>query len=484
MKKNKITDFQLIVTAALKKEIPKNWLESHDVPVHSLAALKSGALEQATGQSRGMIVIITGVGPGASEHAALWIRDNLTPLFVINIGTCGLTDKSSSLSSWMLPDLVSDAENTITLDTRLPIPYLNGIAKTVSLISVEKPVFGNLPASLSRYDAIDMECYAQANVFKDTAVSFHCLKFSTDYSDHNTIDNFNINITKFHEAFKSLFSFIIHESPGITAVVPVYNREHTIRQAIDSILSQSCPPEEIIVVDDCSSDNTRNILQSYGNRISPIYLPKNKGPAHARNEGVKHAKTDWIAFMDSDDYWEKKKLADQIRFITKHPFYQIIQSEEKWIRKGVRVNPCKHHKKPEGWIFDVSIERCLVSPSTVLLKKSLFDKFGGFDEDLPVCEDYDLWLKIARRHPVGLEPGLNVTKHGGHKDQLSAKYPAMDRFRVRALTGILKSESDPAYRQIISKVLKKKLNILIDGYIKRDKTGDAENCRKILKSLN
>jgi glycosyltransferase involved in cell wall biosynthesis/nucleoside phosphorylase len=484
MKRNKISDIQLIITAALKKEIPKNWLESHDVPVHSLAALKSGALQQATGPSRGMLVIITGVGPGASEDAALWIRETMTPLFVVNIGTCGVTDKNSPLSSWIMPGLVSDKDNTITLDPRLPLPYQNVITKINSLISVENPVPGKLPASFSKHDAIDMECYAQAKVFNDSTISFHCLKFSTDYSDHNTLVDFNRNISKFSEAFKSLFSFITRGVPGITAVVPVYNREQTVMQAIDSILSQSCPPEEIIVVDDCSNDGTGKILEIYGSKITPISLSKNMGPAHARNEGVKHAKTEWIAFMDSDDYWEKKKLEDQIRFIMKYPFYQILQSEEKWVRKGVRVNPCKHHKKPEGWIFDVSLERCLVSPSAVLLKKSLFDRYGGFDEELPVCEDYDLWLKISRHHPVGLEPVFNVIKRGGHKDQLSTKYPAMDRFRVSALTGILKSESNPVYRKIITSVLKMKLNILIKGYTKRDNTQDAEKCRGILKSIN
>jgi glycosyltransferase involved in cell wall biosynthesis len=484
MKRFKISDIQLVITVSLKKEIPKNWLESHDVPVHSLAALKSGALQQATVPPRGMVVIITGVGPAASEDAALWIRDTLDPLFVVNIGTCGLTDKSVPLCSWIIPGVVTDSDRTIAIDPRLPLPDLININKINSLISVEKPVLGELPISFSKHDALDMECYAQAKVFNNTTISFHCLKFSTDYSDHNTFKHFNSNINKFHEAFKNLFSFIIQKSPNITVIVPVYNRAATVRRALDSILSQSCPPEEIIVVDDCSTDGTRKILQSYENRIIPINLPENMGPAHARNEGVKHAKTEWISFLDSDDCWEKRKLEAQRRFIEKYPFYQILQSEEKWIRKGMRVNPCNHHKKPEGWIFDVSLERCLVSPSAVLLKKSLFDRYQGFDDNLPVCEDYDLWLKISRHHPVGLEPGLNVIKYGGHKDQLSTRYPAMDRFRVRTLTGILKSESDHAHREIIIEVLKKKLNILIDGYTKRNNMLEAEKCRELLTSIN
>ncbi len=484
MNKNRISDIQLVVTVALKKELPRNWLDAHNVPVYSLAELKSGALRQATGPSKGMLVLVTGVGPRASEDGAIWIRDNLAPLYVLNIGTCGITDKSSALCSWVMPGLVSHKDKSIILDRRLPLPNLHNITEVDSLISIEKPVLGDLAALFRRHDAIDMECYWQAEVFNVSDISFHCLKFSSDYSDHNTFDHFNSNIRNFHEAFKNLFSFIIEASPTITVILPVYNREQTIRRALDSILFQSCPPEEIIVVDDCSTDGTGKILQSYGNNITTIPLSENMGPAHARNEGVKQAKTDWIAFMDSDDCWEKKKLEDQIQFITKYPFYQIIQSEEKWIRKGVRVNPHKHHKKPEGWVFDLSLERCLVSPSAVLLKKSLFNTFGGFDEGLPVCEDYDLWLKISRFHPVGLEPGLNVIKHGGHKDQLSYRYPAMDRFRVKALAGILKNESNPDFNRQITKVLKRKLHILIDGYTKRDRIQDAETCREMLESLN
>ncbi|MBI4683189.1 MAG: glycosyltransferase, partial [Nitrospirae bacterium] len=202
---------------------------------------------------------------------------------------------------------------------------------------------------------------------------------------------------------------------------------------LDSVLSQSCKPEEIIVVDDCSTDGTGDILDSYEDKITVVHLPQNSGPSKARNEGIKHARTEWLAFLDSDDYWEKDKLKDQVEYLRRCPFYEILQSEEVWIRNGKRVNACKHHKKPFGWIWQQSLERCLISPSGVLVKKSLLERYGSFDESLPVCEDYDLWLKISRHHPVGLETSLSVVKYGGHKGQLSHQYPAMDRFRVKSL---------------------------------------------------
>jgi glycosyltransferase involved in cell wall biosynthesis len=242
-------------------------------------------------------------------------------------------------------------------------------------------------------------------------------------------------------------------------------------------------PEEIVVVNDGSTDGTQEALKSYGDKLTCIFFPQRYGPSKARNEGIQHAKTDWVAFLDSDDSWKKNKLKDQVEYLRKYPFYQILQSEEIWIRNGVRVNPCKHHAKPEGWIWEQSLERCLVSPSGVLIKKTLLEKYGKFDEGLPVCEDYDMWLKISRHHPVGLEPSFSVIKYGGHEDQLSRKYPAMDRFRVQSLARLLKNELHPDFKKKIIYILEEKLKILIKGYEKREKWKDADKYKVMLESL-
>lgn len=487
MGNQKPSDIQLVITAALKKEIPKDWFEARGTSVLTLAALKAGALKQQTDLMTGILVVITGAGLGASEDAAHWICDNLTPLFVLNIGTCGINDTRYSQGKWFIPKHAAhEDEGLLELDTRLPVPCPEAAINVNSLLSVNKAVTGDAPADWKKHSLLDMECYAQAKVFHETGITFHCLKFGTDYSDANTRTDFDRNLALFREETKKLFGFLNTNPQGlqITTVIPVYNREHMIGRAIDSVLSQSYLPVEIIVVDDCSTDGTPDILKSYGDKIKIIRLTDNSGPSKARNEGIKHAGTEWIAFLDSDDSWEKDKLKNQVEYLTRYPFYRIMQSEEKWIRDGKRVNPCMHHKKPSGWIWEQSLERCLVSPSGVLLTKSLLERHGGFDERLPVCEDYDLWLRISRHLPVGLEPALSVIKYGGHKDQLSHKYPAMDRFRAKALVSLLNKELHPDFRRKIIHVLEKKLKILIKGYEKRQKAGDARDCRNILDSIN
>jgi len=484
--RKRTSDIHLVITAALHNEIPKDWFESCGVAVHTLAALKSGALKQRTGPGTGVLMVLTGAGLRASEEAACWIRDTLTPLFVLNIGTCGIIDKQCATGKWLLPKFAVDESGDIfELDTRLPVPCPEEVMNVNSLLSVTKAMSGNVPAKWKKHTLLDMECYSQAKVFHETGITFHCLKFGTDYSDSNTHSDFNKNLPLFREETKKLFGFLNTNSQGIqiTAVIPVFNRERMIRRAIDSVLSQSFMPEEIIVVDDCSTDGTSDILECYRDKIKVIRLPDNSGPSTARNEGIKHASTGWIAFLDSDDSWEKDKLKNQVAYLMKYPFYRIMQSEEKWIRNGKRVNPCMHHKKPFGWIWEQSLERCLVSPSGVLLAKALIERHGGFDEHLPVCEDYALWLKISRHQPAGLESGLSVIKYGGHTDQLSYKYQAMDRFRVKSLVNLLSEELHPDFRRKIIHVLEKKLRILIKGYEKREKSGDAQDCRNILDSI-
>lgn len=475
---------KLVVTVALKKEVPKKWFLERHIPVYSLAALNSGAGKGIKESFRGILVIITGAGLRASENAACWIRDNLSPHFVVNIGTCGLTDKGTPIGKWLQPCSVFDETGEeLMLDTRFPLPVNENIFKISSLLSVKNPEYSTLPSSWIRHSAIDQECYAQSKIFQQARIYFHCLKMGSDYSDSKTFYQFNKSLEQFNNSLKSLFSFLDNhmEPPRVSVIIPVYNRQHTIERAIDSVLNQSCTPEEVIVVDDGSTDKTPDIVKSYGDAVKGIYLSENRGVSRARNEGLKHALFDWIAFLDSDDIWQRDKFKKQAEYLKTYPFYEIIQSEEIWIRNGVRVNSCKHHKKLEGWIWEPSLYRCLISPSGVMVKKDLLERYGMFREDFPVCEDYDLWLKISRHHPVGLEPNCSVIKYGGHSDQLSRTYHAMDRYRVQTLVYLLKEEHLPVFREKIIHVISMKLDILIKGAQKRQYFQQAEKYIKTLE---
>ncbi|MEA3500414.1 MAG: glycosyltransferase, partial [Candidatus Marinimicrobia bacterium] len=213
----------------------------------------------------------------------------------------------------------------------------------------------------------------------------------------------------------------------ISVIIPVFNRENTISRAIDSVLNQTYKPLEIIVVDDGSTDKTDDILKSYSDKIKVIHQ-KNSGVSAARNNGIKNSVGKWIALLDSDDEWLPNKLQLEVDYINKNHRINILQTEEIWIRDGRRVNPKKYHKKISGDIFKKSLELCLVSPSAVIFKRSLFDEIGDFDEELPVCEDYDYWLRTSLKYHVGLVNKFGIKKYGGHSDQLSQKYWGMDRF--------------------------------------------------------
>jgi glycosyltransferase involved in cell wall biosynthesis len=260
--------------------------------------------------------------------------------------------------------------------------------------------------------------------------------------------------------------------PQVSVIIPTYNRAWVIKEAIDSVLAQDYAEFELIVVDDGSTDQTSDVLDTFGNVIK-VFSQKNKGVSAARNRGIAEASGNFIAFLDSDDLWHPQKLSSQIDFFKQTPDALICQTEEVWIRNGLRVNPKKRHKKPSGMIFKPSLKLCLVSPSAVMIRRRLFDRVGGFDETLPACEDYDLWLRISCRFPIHLIDTPLIVKRGGHDDQLS-KGAGLDKFRIKAIKKIIKSGllSEDQHRAAI-KTLKKKCAIYAAGCRKRGRTDEA-----------
>ena len=151
--------------------------------------------------------------------------------------------------------------------------------------------------------------------------------------------------------------------------------------------------------------------------------------------------------------------------------YRLIHTNEIWYKNNKFQNQHKKHEKSGGDIFQKSLQLCCISPSSVLIKKKVFDDIGLFDESLEVCEDYDFWLRFCCKYPVNFVDKKLTIKNGGHKDQLSKKYWGMDRFRVQALENLLRSSVlDEWQRQLTKSMLLKKIKILIQGARKRSNT--------------
>ena len=261
--------------------------------------------------------------------------------------------------------------------------------------------------------------------------------------------------------------------PLVSVIIPTYNRAAWVQEAAASVLAQTFRDYELLVVDDGSTDATLEALVSLGGRLKVLRQEQRLGVSAARNLGAAAAWGDWLAFLDSDDLWLPDKLARQVDYLRSHPHLVICQTEEIWIRNGVRVNPPQTHRKAGGDIFLQSLQRCSVSPSAVMLHRRLFTALGGFDETLPAAEDYDLWLRTAWRYPVGLAPEPLVIKRGGHPDQLS-RQRGLDRFRIRALVKLLQEPNLPeAYRQAAQSTLAQKCRIYAQGCEKRGKTAEA-----------
>lgn len=270
--------------------------------------------------------------------------------------------------------------------------------------------------------------------------------------------------------------------PAVSVVIPTYNRWPMVGSAVESVLAQSYRHFELIVVDDGSTDGTSTELAKFGSQLR-YFQQGRSGVAAARNLGVRHSRGGLISFLDSDDFWRPDKLKIQVHFMESSAEVQICQTEELWIRNGVRVNPKIKHRKPSGDIFDRSLSLCLVSPSAVMMTRELFDRSGGFDESLPVCEDYDLWLRIARDYPVPLIEQPLVVKRGGHADQLSHSIWGMDRYRVTALQKLLRSGLAGDRRAAVVRALQNKVAVLAQGARKRGKAAEAERYHAMLSEF-
>ena len=266
----------------------------------------------------------------------------------------------------------------------------------------------------------------------------------------------------------------------ISVVIPVYNRQHTLKRALDSVMQQSSPADEVIVVDDGSTDQSADIVSKHFPQVRLLRQP-NKGVSAARNAGIRSASSDWIALLDSDDEWLPQKLATVRDAFGSHPQEVLFHSDEIWIRDGVRVNAMNKHRKRGGMIFEYCLPLCVISPSAAVIHRSVFDRVGLFNEALPACEDYDLWLRLCQCLPVFYIDRPLIRKYGGHADQLSRKYWGMDRFRIRALHALMQQPGlTPQQQQQTQDMIVRKLGILIKGARKHQNHAVLEEFEPLL----
>ena len=268
----------------------------------------------------------------------------------------------------------------------------------------------------------------------------------------------------------------------VSVIIPTLNRINTLQRAIDSVIAQSFKSVEIIVIDNGSSDGSVNMLKKYYPTVKLIHEHKS-GVSASRNKGIMYAKNTWIAFLDSDDAWDQKKLEKQINLLhNSHDKYRLIHTNEIWIRNGKKINQMKKHQKFGGYIFNECLALCCISPSSVLIDRSIFDDMGLFNENLPVCEDYDMWLRICSKEEVLFIDEKLTFKYGGHKDQLSKSYWGMDRFRVNSIENlILNYDLNTDQKNKSMTTLIKKLKIIINGAKKRNNSSVINEYTKKLK---
>jgi glycosyltransferase involved in cell wall biosynthesis len=272
------------------------------------------------------------------------------------------------------------------------------------------------------------------------------------------------------------------EPATVSVVLPTWNRRELVARALTSVLAQSRAPDEVIVVDDGSTDGTAEALRKDFPGVV-VLSQENRGVSAARNRGIEEAKGEWVALLDSDDEWLPRKLETQLGALSASPGALLCHTDEIWIRRGRRVNPMAKHDKAGGLIFERCLALCAISPSSALLNRRLFDAVGLFDESLPACEDYDLWLRVTSRYPVVYVDEPLLVKTGGHSDQLSRRYWGMDRFRIRAIEKILESGLlSENQRMAAEAMLARKIGIYAKGARKRGREDEARRYESKLGS--
>ncbi|MBI5149416.1 MAG: glycosyltransferase [Candidatus Omnitrophica bacterium] len=193
----------------------------------------------------------------------------------------------------------------------------------------------------------------------------------------------------------------------VSIIIPVYNSEKTVGEALDSVAAQTYTDYEVIVVNDGSTDQSESAIKKYMSPpLNVTYVEQvNNGPAAARNAGLRLAKGEFVAFLDADDLWDKDKLATAIEAMDANPDAKLVFTDMRHVVNGRTVYASYLHERPypslpNGKIYDNLLWGNFIFTPTVLVRRDVLREVGGFDENLQIAEDYDLWLRIARRYPI------------------------------------------------------------------------------------
>lgn len=277
----------------------------------------------------------------------------------------------------------------------------------------------------------------------------------------------------------------------VAAVLPVRDRAALLAEAMQSILAGKTRPRELIVVvnskgpaREADLGAARAAADQAGDVIVRILTEERPGPAAARNRGWRAAAASWISFLDSDDLWAPEKLAAQLRFLARRPHLDACHTGERWLKHGRELSQPRRLAPRSGAFLYDAFETCLISCSSILLRRSLLETLGGFDETFPVCEDFELWLRLLARTPVGLVPEPLTIKRSGDWAQLSQSRHSMDAWRIRAILKFAAATPlDGRALAAARNSVERKLRILQQGADKRRTTEPVERLAGEVRQL-
>ena len=238
------------------------------------------------------------------------------------------------------------------------------------------------------------------------------------------------------------------DEKNVSIILPTYNRAHSIRKSMESILRQTYPHWELLVIDDGSTDHTEEIVAEIAASDARVHYyrqPRNQGVAAARNEGIRQARYAYIAFQDSDDIWKEDKLEKQMQVFGERPQVGMVYCAYEGVRQdGVTVrvpDSSVASENLQGNLYRQLLQRNVIGGPTAVIRKECVEQVGAFDEALTCLEDWELFLRIAKLYEIGYvkEPLLNADIHeGGVSSRVGGYFQARCMMIVRHKAALLK----------------------------------------------